>query len=272
MKRKIIVLVLFLSGMTIFAQSARMSYYSEEFSRLSATFIDRLEVLESVRDANLTGIGDFYHDETKLTISWMTNHKKPEIAIDEPFGLTWQRPERPLHPANWTGLFENDIGLVFQHRGTPKSWVIGNTYSNLIAWGANNFNNRMHNSWFLLNRYDMRLDRHCHYDYSVFIAENRNITAIARQIGMEITPLIAVRCDELMEEKSFIELKNNNLIVTAVEDKGDVIAVRAYNASDKETIPEFNTSLNFISKTNIAGLESEIFAVKPFEIFELNFK
>lgn len=52
--------------MTVFAQSPDMSYYTEEYNRATASFSERLLVLENVRNANLTGIGEFYHDALKL--------------------------------------------------------------------------------------------------------------------------------------------------------------------------------------------------------------
>jgi hypothetical protein len=69
MKRLLITLLLCVTGMAVFAQSTDMSYYTEEYSRLGATFSDRLKVLEAVRDANLTGIGEFYHNALKILLT-----------------------------------------------------------------------------------------------------------------------------------------------------------------------------------------------------------
>ena len=46
-----------------------MSFFAQEFNRLDATFIERLEILEQVRDENLTGIGEFYHDALRVLIT-----------------------------------------------------------------------------------------------------------------------------------------------------------------------------------------------------------
>jgi len=54
--------------MTVFAQSADMSYFESEYHRPGATFVERLEVLEVIREAGITGIGDFYHDALKVLI------------------------------------------------------------------------------------------------------------------------------------------------------------------------------------------------------------
>jgi hypothetical protein len=217
-------------------------------------------------------IGDFYHDESKLNIYWDVNQQKPEIVMDEPFGWIKQRPERPLLAANFVGLFENGIGLVFRHTGTPKSWVSGSVYANLIAWGAGNFTNRFHWFWSTVDKFDMRLDRTCHYRYSVSIAENDNISRITKKICGDITPIVALRCDAPVDPGSLLTIKNENLIPTAVEQKENSIAVRVYNASDKPCMPEFDTSLTFLEKTDVAGRKTESIEAKAFEIFELVFR
>ncbi|MDR2135241.1 MAG: hypothetical protein LBO76_01355, partial [Treponema sp.] len=221
---------------------------------------------------NMHEIGDFYHDESKLNIYWDLNQRQPEIVIDEPFGWITQRPERPLLAANFTGLFENGTGLVFRHTGTPKSWVSGSVYANLIAWGSKNFTNRFHWFWSAVNKYDMRLDRACHYNYSVSIAENGAVPAIVKRTSGDITPLVALRGDAPADSVSLLTVRNESLVTTAVEPKEGGIAVRMYNASDKPCVPEFDTSLEFLKKTDAAGRATESAEAKPFEIFELLFR
>jgi hypothetical protein len=64
--------------MTVFAQSANMSYYTDEFNRATATFVSRLRILENVRDANLSDIGEFYADALKTVLI-----KIPDIKTRE---------------------------------------------------------------------------------------------------------------------------------------------------------------------------------------------
>jgi hypothetical protein len=78
MKRTIITILVFFIGMTVFAQSASMSYYTEEFNRTGATFVGRLHILENVRNENLTGIGEFYHGALKTLLI-----KIPDIKTRE---------------------------------------------------------------------------------------------------------------------------------------------------------------------------------------------
>jgi len=76
MKQKIIILLLLFFGMTIFAQD--MSYLKDELNRPDSSFVERLEVLEVVRDAKMTGIGEFYHDALKLLLL-----KTPDVKTRE---------------------------------------------------------------------------------------------------------------------------------------------------------------------------------------------
>ena len=73
-----IVFLLCLAGMTVFAQGVDMSYYTEEYNRPTATFIDRLEVLRTIQSAKLTGIGGFYHEALKVQLL-----KTPDIKNKE---------------------------------------------------------------------------------------------------------------------------------------------------------------------------------------------
>jgi HEAT repeat protein len=50
------------------AQSANLSHLESEFSRVDATFVERLTVMEIVRDAELTGIGEFYHNALRTLL------------------------------------------------------------------------------------------------------------------------------------------------------------------------------------------------------------
>ena len=63
MKRILITVILCFFGMTVFAQD--MSYYLSDFMRDDGSIEDRLLILEAVRDAGLTGIGEFYHNALK---------------------------------------------------------------------------------------------------------------------------------------------------------------------------------------------------------------
>ena len=80
MKQIIVFLLICLTGMTILAQD--MSYYSDEFSRADATYRDRVEVLRVVRDAKITGIGEFYHNALKTVILKYPDIKTRDDRLD----------------------------------------------------------------------------------------------------------------------------------------------------------------------------------------------
>lgn len=67
MKRLLIAVILCFVGMTVFAQN--MSYYTSDYMRPDGSFAERLRVLEAVRDAGITGIGEFYHDALKFLLA-----------------------------------------------------------------------------------------------------------------------------------------------------------------------------------------------------------
>jgi hypothetical protein len=101
MKRRLFLIFVFFSGMTIFAQDVNtvpvatgtpaaragtgpdMSYYSDDYFSQTATFFTRYELLKEVQSAGLTGIGEFYHAALKHLIS-----KIPDIKTGEDRELT----------------------------------------------------------------------------------------------------------------------------------------------------------------------------------------
>jgi hypothetical protein len=218
-------------------------------------------------------IGDFFHDETKLCVYWPLNHRDSEIAVDQPFGWTWERPDRPLHPSNFTAVFEGGTGLVFQHWGTPKSWVAANTYANLLAWGSNRFTNRYHRSWQEHTQFDMRLDRTCRYRYAVTVAEERDIPAIARRVSEDITPFVTALCGEAGSAAAYLRLDNPNLVVTAVEPKDGKAAVRVYDTSGEPSTLRLETDWRLAGKFDPAGnpKPGDPASLGPFEIADLHF-
>ena len=68
MKRYSLIFVFCFIGMTVFAQGTDMSFYTSEYTRSGSSFNQRLTVLETVRDAGLTGIGEFYHEALKFLL------------------------------------------------------------------------------------------------------------------------------------------------------------------------------------------------------------
>jgi len=130
MKRKIITIFVFLIGMAVFAQNADLSYYTDELSRTGSTFLDRLHVLENVRDLNLTGIGEFYHGALKALINkipdiknkedWDANESSARIALQ---ALAVEK-YAPAAPEIWTLVQYFDIAHEENDGGAMRDAII----------------------------------------------------------------------------------------------------------------------------------------------------
>jgi hypothetical protein len=66
MKRILLTVILIFTAMAVFSQD--MTDFTNEYMRTDGTFAERLSLLEAVRDAELTGIGEFYHNALKFFI------------------------------------------------------------------------------------------------------------------------------------------------------------------------------------------------------------
>jgi hypothetical protein len=77
-----VVSVLLMTGMAVFAQTVDMSYYASEYNKPGSTFRDRLEVLQVVQDAKLTGLGEFYHSALKVVLLKLPDIKTKEDRDD----------------------------------------------------------------------------------------------------------------------------------------------------------------------------------------------
>ena len=86
MKRALIIIVVLLfTGMAVFAQDTDMSFYFEEYNRTGTSVFDLLDILVAVKNDNLTGIGDFYHNAIVVFLQRLPNFATaPEtVAIQE---------------------------------------------------------------------------------------------------------------------------------------------------------------------------------------------
>jgi len=66
MKRILLIVILFLTALAVFSQD--MTPYTNEYMRADGTYAERLRVLETVREAGLTGIGEFYHNALRFLL------------------------------------------------------------------------------------------------------------------------------------------------------------------------------------------------------------
>jgi len=83
MKRLLFILILCFAGITAFAQGLDVAYFRKEYLKEDGTFEERLRVLESVRDARLTGVGSFYNEALKFLLSRGANLSAKDRQIAE---------------------------------------------------------------------------------------------------------------------------------------------------------------------------------------------
>jgi hypothetical protein len=83
MKRLLFILILCFAGISAFAQGLDVSYFRKEYLKEDGTFEERLRVLESVRDARLTGVGTFYNEALKFLLSRGANLSAKDRQIAE---------------------------------------------------------------------------------------------------------------------------------------------------------------------------------------------
>jgi hypothetical protein len=159
MKRKIILtaLIFCVAGMIVFAQGEDMSYYTNEYKRSTATFMDRREVLESVRDGNYTGIGEFYHDALKFFLTKLPDMRTNEerTAAEASARLLCQalgaEEYTDAAPDIWQVVEFFDVardvneGLVMQDALIALGQIEARNYVPQIVQRLNNFNTQRRN-------------------------------------------------------------------------------------------------------------------------------
>ena len=111
----ILALLLLALGMTISAQSPDMSYYIADYNRTDATVYDLLDIVQSVRDRNLSGIGYFYEHALRMLLYRLPNFNSPleRMAVQDTAriilrGLAAEK-QTTAGPYVWSLIQEFDI-------------------------------------------------------------------------------------------------------------------------------------------------------------------
>jgi len=132
-----------------------MSYYTDEFSRPDASFVERQAVLEVVRDAKLTGIGEFYHNALKRILLKTPDIKTKEDrdATDASARIVCQglgaEKYADAAPDLWTAVEYFDVandynqGFVMQDALTALGQVGGTQFVPQVVLRLNNFNTQV---------------------------------------------------------------------------------------------------------------------------------
>jgi hypothetical protein len=136
-------------------------------------------------------------------------------------------------------------GLAYINRGTAKHWVSGGALVNMLAWGSNQFDNRIHYGWDeKCAAYDQRLrGRHtiAYYLLPYGAFDGNRICADVEAFSF---PVFAAKGKS---DITFHAPMDDTRMVTALHEKDGAIYARGY------TLP---------------GCCSE----RDFEIFELHFR
>ncbi|MCD6386542.1 hypothetical protein J7M23_12295 [Candidatus Sumerlaeota bacterium] len=169
--------------------------------------------VELVFEFNGDEIGLFYQDETKINVYFPTRNRQSggdEIYYDIPFGYVEGRAQRPIFAINW--LWCN--GLVYVNRGTPKHWVKDGVVANVLAWGGNQFSNRMHYGWERQTKYDIRLYGKQKIEYYILPLGGKfngvNFVNLVQDLTFPVFIAPGGR-----GERSYYDLPERNLILTS---------------------------------------------------------
>jgi len=164
-------------------------------------------------------VGYMWIDKTKINVYYPTKGSK--VYQDIPFGYKEAKQSRPLFATNW--LYCG--GLAYVNRGTTKHWVQDGVIANVLGWGSNHFSNRLHWDWLESPQYDIRLYGKQRIEYFLIPYGKFDGNKIVKDVS-EITAPVFVSKGK--GQKSFYEVKDENLAVTSLYEKDGQVWVRGY--------------------------------------------
>ena len=160
-----------------------------------------------------------WFDETKLNVYYPTTGET--VHHDIPFGYKEARQNRPLLAASWVECG----GLAYIHRGNVKHWVKDGVIANVLAWGDNQFTNRLHWDWVEYTEYDIRLYGNQKIEYYIIPFDEFDGNKITHLVQNIISP---VHVREGAGSRSFYSIDDPGLAITAIYNKNDQVYVRGY--------------------------------------------
>jgi hypothetical protein len=151
MKRLLFILILCFAGISAFTQGLDVAYFRREYLKEDGTFEERLRVLESVRDARLTGVGTFYHEALKFLISRGANLSAKDRQIAEQSavilceGIAEEKVAAAAADLWQTAVFfdvarDNNEGFAMQAALIALGQVEGKDYTPHVVQRLNFFN------------------------------------------------------------------------------------------------------------------------------------
>jgi len=186
-------------------------------------------------------VGYMWFDETKLNVYYPTLGNM--VHHDIPFGYKEAKQNRPLFPTSWIECG----GLVYVHSGTVKHWVKDGTIANVLAWGDNQFTNRLHWDWIEYTDYDIRLYGKQKIEYYIIPLDEFEGNKITHIVDEIISPVFITNGNG---EKSFYSQEDISLSITSVYVKDDKVWMRGYQMpqgnKEYKNWEIFNTLVNMI--------------------------
>jgi hypothetical protein len=158
-------------------------------------------------------------DKTKINVYYPTKGSK--VYQDIPFGYKEAKQSRPLFATNW--LYCG--GLAYVNRGTIKHWVQDGVIANVLGWGSNHFSNRLHWDWLESPQYDIRLYGKQRIEYFLIPYGKFDGNKIVKDVSAITAPVFVSKGKG---QKSFYEVKDENLAVTSLYEKDGQVWVRGY--------------------------------------------
>jgi hypothetical protein len=174
-------------------------------------------------------VGYYWLDETKMNVYYPT--RGSDLHYDVAFGYVPGREQRPLFAINW--LFCG--GLTYVNRGTVKHWTRNGVIANVLAWGSRNFNNRDNiessNSTWRSYDYDLRLYGKQKIEYALIPYSSFDGGRIVHDVNVLTAPVFVTRGSG---ERSFYEVRDGNLAISAVHEKDGKLWARGYRLPSRQ--------------------------------------
>jgi len=171
-------------------------------------------------------VGNMWIDETKINVYYPTTGEN--VYNDIPFGYVEAMQERPIFATNWV----YSGGLVYINRGTLKHRVEDGVIANVLAWGSNHYSNRLHfDYWTTQAQFDIKLYGNQSIEYYLIPTGSFDGNAIVKEVQALIAP---VYMTPGKGDKSFYSFDYEDIAVTAIYKKNDLIWLRGYELPDCE--------------------------------------
>jgi len=170
-------------------------------------------------DFNDDRVGDFHIEESKLNIYLPTPGKT--VYGDTQFAVEEFKNEEQIIAQNWV----YSGGLIHVNRGTPKYWFRDGLIANTIAYGGDDWTNRIHpDNWNKRNKdYPQFLNGKQTIEYWLIPFGSYDAAGVVKRVEDAVAPvtILSGRADF-----SLGEITAPGLVVTALYERGEEVMAR----------------------------------------------